>query len=264
MELHALHASTVLRVILLPVRNRTSMPISVRENIFLIASSHRCPDAPVKTGATSADSEGVRMTDEQEAEPDWEMATARAYGLLTSGSTVAPVRQPRLAKLPLDTYWAEPIQHAALRAVARYRSGIEALPVTTDELAASLARYARFIDDNRRGRARTRRRLSENNADRIADNFDATPPVDLLNEIISRDLFAKFAARLFDALDLEARKLLEAWLGEGIEFSDTQALMERLDIGDPRTVHNIKRRIRYKAQNILAELTGDRAFGDST
>jgi hypothetical protein len=202
------------------------------------------------------------MTDEQEAEPDWKIAAATAYRLLTSGSAVAPMRQPRHAKLPLDTYWTEPIQHAALRAVTRYRSGIEALPATTEELAALLARYARFIDDNRRGRARARRRLREENSERIADNFDAAQGVDLLDEIISRDLFAKFVARLFDALDHEARRLLEAWLGEGIEFSDTQALMERLDIGDPRTVHNIKRRIRYKAQNILAELTGKGEPGD--
>ncbi|WP_163823363.1 hypothetical protein, partial [Proteus mirabilis] len=72
-----------------------------------------------------------------------------------------------------------------------------------------------------------------------------------LHEIIARDLFQKFAARLFDELDHDARRLLDAWLGEGVEFSDSHAFMERLGISDIRTVHNVKRRIRFKARSIL-------------
>ena len=204
------------------------------------------------------------MSDEQEGtqgQLDWEVATGLAYGLLAAGALPDRIRV-RKGRLKLDGYWAEPIQNAALRAVYRWRSGVEALPATTEELAASLARYAKFIDDNRRGWKRRQLRLAAENAERISESFVARRQLNLLDQIIAKDLFKKFAARLFDALDLDARKVLELWLGEGIEFSDTRGFMERLDIDDPQVLHNIKRRIRYHAQIILNELTGDCDLGD--
>lgn len=192
---------------------------------------------------------------------DWEAATGLAYRMLTAGFHPNPIRI-RHGKVSSNSYWAEPIQNAALRAVARSRTGVEALPATTEELAASLARYAKFIDDNRRGWKRRQFRLMTENAERISDEFHARGTLDLLDTIISRDLFKKFIDRLFNTLDLDGRKLLEAWLGEGIEFSDTKAFMDRLEIADAQTVHNIKRRIRYKGQAILTELTGNCDFGD--
>lgn len=202
------------------------------------------------------------MVGEQEAiQLDWEAATNLAYTMLTISVPAAQIHA-RSSRLKLDSYWAEPIQNAALRAVARSRSGIEALPATTDELAITLARHAKFIDDNRRGWNRRRGRLFAVNAERITESLNAHHQLGLLEQIIAKDLFQKFVARLFDALDLDARKVLELWLGEGIEFSDTQGFMNRLDFDDPRVLHNIKRRIRYKAQLIMTELTGNRDLGD--
>ena len=206
------------------------------------------------------------MSDEQEAKQatlDWGAATVRAHMLLTSGAPANCIRVLRDGSLRLDSYWQEPLQNAALRAVRRYRSGVEVLPATTEELGDWLARYARFSDDNRRGLERRQRRSMAENVERITETFDASRALDSLEVIIARDLFEKFAARLFDALDPAARQLLEAWLGEGIEFSDTLGLMKRLDIAKPQTVHNIKRRIRFRAQKILAGLSGHGDGGDS-
>lgn len=216
-------------------------------------------------GASSAAYGGLRMSDVQrpgQERLDWEKATARARVLLAgSFSSGLTFRSERAGH---EGRWAEPIQNAALRAIDRCRSGIEALPATTEELAVALAHHAKSFEDNRRARIRRQCRLMEKHAERMRTNPEAGQTLDWFQEIIARDLFKKFAARLFDALDLDARRLLEAWLGEGIEFSDTQAMMERLAIDDVRTIHNIKRRIRYKARAILIELTGDDDLGDST
>ncbi len=203
------------------------------------------------------------MTEEQKAlQLDWEAATRLAYTILTVSAPAAQRVHMRSGGAKLDGYWAEPIQNAALRAVARSHSGVEALPATTNELAASLARYAKFFDDNRRGWKRRQLRLFAENADRIRERYDASHQLDLLEQIIAKDLFEKFVARLFDALDLDARKVLELWLGEGVEYSDTQGFMKRLELNDPSVVHNIKRRIRYRAHIILTELTGSGDRGE--
>jgi len=194
---------------------------------------------------------------------DWGIATEKAHGLLTAHSPATTILVQRDGSLRLGHYWQEPLQGAALRAVERDRSGIEALPATTDELAVSLARHAKHIDDNRRARERRHRPLLLPNVESLTETFDAHWTLDLLEEIIARDLVEKLAERLFDALDPDARKVLEAWLGEGIDFSDTIGFMKRLGIDKPRTVHNIKRRIQFKAQKVLAVLYGDRDSGET-
>lgn len=194
---------------------------------------------------------------------DWGEATEKAHGLLTDRSGATTILVQRDGSLRLHYYWQEPLQNAALRAVERDQSGIEALPATTDELAVALARHAKHIDDNRRALERRRRRLLLPNVESLTDTYEADWALDLLEVIIARDLFAKLAEQLFDALDPDARKFLEAWLGEGIEFSDTIGFMKRLGIDKPRTVHNIKRRVQFKAQKILAALCGDRDSGET-
>jgi hypothetical protein len=199
---------------------------------------------------------------ERRAPLDWEMATQLAQRLLTARGGATTILVRRDGSLMLHHYWQEPLQNAALRAVERDRSGVEPLPATTEELAAELARHAKYIDDNRRARERRRCHLIASSLETLTETFDAVGTLDLLEALITRDLFAKFAERLFDVLDPDARMFLEAWLGEGIEFSDTIGFMKRLYIDNPRTVHNIKRRVQFRAQKVLSELYGDRDTGD--
>lgn len=205
---------------------------------------------------------------------DWATAEAVAYRLLRK-TGAARVTEDRVRQMPLDGYWTEPIQNAVVQVLAAWREGRELLPATTPELAECLARRAKWIDDNRRQVDRNRLRLQKRNADAIKQNFPMAPEtrafrksttrrdgafdaqwtVDMFRSVASRDLFGKLMARLYDDLDDDGRLLLNAWLDEGIELLDTAALCRRFGGASPQHIHNIKRRMKYRAGIILVELS---------
>ncbi|WP_163484564.1 hypothetical protein, partial [Escherichia coli] len=131
-----------------------------------------------------------------------------AHILLVAG-VPGTARRLQNGRVDPGSYWAEPIQSAVVRAMERDRAGIEALPATTDELAVVLARHARHINDNTRARTRRHLRHMEVEAELRRRNPEAYRTRSFLHEIIARDLFQKFAARLFDELDHDARRLLD-------------------------------------------------------
>jgi hypothetical protein len=187
---------------------------------------------------------------------DWARAQAQAFAALRSpraGKKTVPQAEMRFAH---DSYWSEPLQQAALRAVDLWRSGKEEPPQTTEALAASLARHARFIDDNRRLRERTRTRSLTRNAERAARNFCGAEAVDVLDELCARELFDVLLQRLFDIPDPDMPRLLDAWLCQGIDYDDNAGFANRLGLGSPQAAHNIKRRIKYHAHKIMADLSG--------
>lgn len=185
---------------------------------------------------------------------DWDKAQAQAYALLTSPRGEVRGSAHSVLRFAHDTYWSEPLQRAAMRAVDRWRSGKEEPPSTTEALAASLARHARYIDDNRRYRERTRTRLLTQNAERIAVDFCGADTVHVLDGLCAKDLFNLLLERLFEVQDPDIPRLLDAWLSEGIDYDDNQGFAKRLELDSAQAAHNIKRRLKYHAHKIMNEL----------
>lgn len=179
---------------------------------------------------------------------DWELAQTKAYTILIGSGSFPHTR------LPLDSIWAEPLQKAAERAVRLARDGKVPLPATTEELAAALARAAKTIDDNRRGRERARAKLNEANAHRIEANFTSADiywALDILRVIEQRDLFTKFLAAMHDLLEPDGQALLDAWISAGIPWDDNRALQGHLKLRSLHELHNLKRRFKYRAIQTL-------------
>lgn len=196
---------------------------------------------------------------------NWGAAEAMAYRILRSPELARTGTEGDRAHFPLDSYWTEPLQNAVLRTLALWRKGEEMLPETTTQLAELLARRARHNDDNQRKSVRRRKSLTGKSSSLDPTlsplSFDAAWAVELFRVVASRDMFEKLIARLYDALDNDARAVLDAWLVDGVEFSATRALMHATGISSARELHNIKRRIKYRAGLILVELGNDGDVG---
>lgn len=199
---------------------------------------------------------------------DWGLAEAMAYRLLGPAGAVRTGTHGGALRFRSDSYWSESLQNAVLLTLSRVRAGLEALPQTTAELANLLARRARHNDDNRRLAERRRRELgavTSVDPNALASVSRETAwALDLLNAVIARDLFAKLIARLYEELDVDGRNLLDAWLVLGIDLDDSLGLQDAMQEESVQTVTNIKRRVRYRAVQIMADLVGDSGAGDAS
>lgn len=201
-------------------------------------------------------------------ELDWGLAEAMAYQLLGAARAAGTGTHGGALRFPSDSYWSEPLQNAALLTLSRARAGLEALPQTTAELAVLLARRARHNDDNRRLAERRRRELGAATSvdpEALASiSRETVWALDLLNEVIARDLFVKLITRLYDDLDGDGRNLLDAWLVRGVDLDDSLGLQRVMRETTVQTVTNIKRRVRYRALQIMADLVGTSGTGDAS
>jgi hypothetical protein len=201
-------------------------------------------------------------SDAKGAVVDWEFVLSQVNARLRNHT-----RQHKgMALLPAtaepDPRWAEPVQHALDRQLRLWRSG-KHVPQTLDELIESLVTVSRNMDDNRRKTDRRRIRNLAVNDEIVRSTLYGSSLRHLFEKISAGNLFAKFIERLFDDLDLPARELLELVLRHGIEFRDTATLAARLNIKKCQDVHNIKRRILYRARLIMAQLDSENDNGDT-
>lgn len=201
-------------------------------------------------------------------ELDWGLAEAMAYRRLVPVRAAGTDTHGGAVRFPSDSYWSEPLQNAALLTLVRARAGLEPLPTTTAELAVLLARRARHNDDNRRLAERRRRELgaptSVDPAVLASVSRESTWALDLLEAVIARDLFVKLITRLYEELDVDGRNLLDAWLALGVDLDDSLGLQRAMREASVQTVTNIKRRVRYRALQIMADLVGAPGAGDAS
>jgi hypothetical protein len=231
-----------------------------------MTSEPRSPGAAQSTEATSKDSKPPVAVGEPEDPAglvvDWDSAVDAALGRMhykgppreqqgRAQDKQAGAGDAGAAKVPAR--WSitehrliDAVQEASITLQAKWRTG-EHRPATFDDVVDALVKAAKARHDDWRKTSRRR----DANLRLLAPTMSS---VDMFDVICARDEQQKFFTLLFDALDGEARIMLNVLLKEGIPFHKNKELGAGMHITTEHA-RRIKRRIVSHAKVIMRSCT---------
>lgn len=193
---------------------------------------------------------------------DWAAVTLGVYIQMTNWSrpTTSAHLTPQI--IPESSVLNDFIQQSIAHQLALWSKGV-ATPESAEDLIEILTRRANALHDASRKRNRFRLVISTRNSHQITHSLYAPSMRDMFETIVRRQRTRLFYAQLFDSLDFDARRLLNAVLRKDLDFEDSRALQYYLCMPTLSHVSNTKRRILYAAKPILERLSGPPSYGDT-